>query len=342
MKIAIVTINNPSLNAAKELLPYLQEHRCDVYNKSEEHDSFIVFNKLDDILEDAWNNYDAIIFLLAIGAVIRKLSPFLKDKSSDPAILVMSLDLTKIIPLLSGHLGGANALAEELTQKIPNAINFVTTASDQVGRFAFDLFAKKHHFSISNLKNLAEVQNTILNGKKVAVLSYPAMFELLKGFKGYKEENFAFFLPYETPPHDMPKVYITPQHLNINTLQLHPRFTLGLGMNRDTSKEEIKEAVIRFCFEHSLEFGDIEKLASFEAKADEEGLLAFAKEEGFDLAFFSKDAINALEFDFSHSMATQFFGIKGVAEPASLLASNYKTLFINKRIYGNVTIAASF
>ena len=113
-------------------------------------------------------------------------------------------------------------------------------------------------------------------------------------------------------------------------------------MNRGTPKEEIKEAIQRFCYEHALAYEDIEKLTSFEAKADEEGLLEFAKEEDLVLEFFDKEAINALEENFSDSMATKFFGIKGVAEPASILGSKYKTLFINKRIYGNVTVAASF
>ncbi|WP_366939780.1 cobalamin biosynthesis protein, partial [Sulfurimonas sp.] len=58
--------------------------------------------------------------------------------------------------------------------------------------------------------------------------------------------------------------------------------------------------------------------------------------------FFSEDAINALTQEFSPSQATKFFNIKGVAEPASLLASKNKTLFLSKRIYGGVTVAASF
>ncbi len=345
MKIAIATINNPSLESAKKLLPFLSEHECHVFNKAEDGGNFHKFNKVDDIMPSAWAEFDAIIFLMATGAVIRKIAPHLKDKATDPAVLIMTLDLKRVIPLLSGHLGGANELANELTQKIEGCINFVTTASDQIKVLAFDMFAKKHGFAISNLKSLAEVSNAIINKKKVQVITYPCMIEAVKEFEGYKEENFTFFMPDDLQNLDenIPQVYITPQKLPHTTLQIHPQaIVLGLGMNRGTSAEEIAKAVQRFCFEHGLERKQIVKLASFTAKADEEGLLAYANSIGTPLEFFSEDAINALTQDFSPSQATKFFNIKGVAEPASLLASKHKTLFLSKRIYGGVTVAASF
>ncbi len=343
MKIAIATINNPSLEAAKKLLPFLKEHECSVFNKAEEAEGFYKFNKVDDIMPTAWAEFDAIIFLMATGAVIRKIAPHLKDKATDPAVLILTLDLKRVIPLLSGHLGGANELATELTNKIKGCVNFVTTASDQIRVLAFDMYAKKHGYSISNLKSLAEVSNAIINKKKVQVISYPSLIAEVKQFEGYKEENFDFFMPDDllaiNP--DIPRVYITPQKLANSCLQIHPKeISLGLGMNRGTTKEEITLAVNRFCFEHGLELEHIKNLASFTAKADEEGLLEYAKNR--ELLFFDEAQINALEEDFSPSQATRFFNIKGVAEPASLLASKHKTLFLSKRIYGGVTIAASF
>jgi cobalt-precorrin 5A hydrolase len=154
-----------------------------------------------------------------------------------------------------------------------------------------------------------------------------------------------FFSPdnLEDFDNNIPTVYILPQKLANNSLQLHPKnITLGLGMNRDTPAKEIKLAVQRFCFEHSINLEDVTNCASFEAKADEVGLLEFAKDVNKELKFFNEDEINALEQTFSPSQATKFFNIKGVAEPASLLASENKTLFLSKRIYGAVTVAASF
>jgi len=349
MKIAIATINDPSLAAAKKLLPHLSAHESHVFNKSQEtpeHGAeFHIFKKVDDILPTAWAEFDAIIFIMATGAVIRKIAPHLKDKATDPAVLIMTLDLKRIIPLLSGHLGGANELANEITQKIEGCVNFVTTASDQIKVLAFDMFAKKYDYTISNLKSLAEVSNAIINKKQVQVVTYPCMEESVKSFEGYKEENFVFVSPddLESFREDIPSVYITPQKLQNQALQIHPqKITLGLGMNRGTSAKEITNAVKRFCYEHGIEFSQVDKLASFTAKNDEEGLLTFAKTNKLDLAFYDEAAINALSQNFSPSQATKFFNIKGVAEPAALLASQNRTLFLSKRIYGAVTVAAAF
>ena len=349
MKIAIVTINNPSLASAKKLLPSLSKHECHVFNKSQETAEFgakfHIFKKVDDILPAAWAEFDAIIFLMATGAVIRKIAPYLKDKATDPAILIMTLDLQRIIPLLSGHLGGANELAEEIMQSIEGCVNFVTTASDQIKVLAFDMFAKKYNYSISNLKSLAEVSNAIINKKEVQVITYPSMSKLVKEFEGYKEENFVFVSPddLESFRDEIPSVYITPQKLSNSALQIHPqRISLGLGMNRGTSKEEITNAVKRFCYEHALKLAQVQCLASFTAKSDEAGLLEFADEQKKELVFFDEVAINTLTENFTPSQATKFFNIKGVAEPAALLASENKTLFLSKRIYGAVTVAAAF
>ena len=345
MKIEIATINNPSLESAKKLLPVLKNHECTVFNKVQEGNDFVKFNKIDDILPTAWAEYDAIIFIMATGAVIRKIAPYLKDKATDPAILIMTLDLKRIIPLVSGHLGGANELSVEISKSLTDCVNFVTTASDQIKVLAFDMFAKKMNYEISNLKSLAEVANRIINKQIVQVVSYPSLIEELKSFEGYLTGSLEFLNPddLENLNTTIPTVYITPQKLANNSLGIHPyAISLGLGMNRDTTCQEIRLAVKRFCFEHGLSLENVTTLASFEAKANEVGLLEFAKEISIELKFFNADEINELEQNFSPSQATKFFNIKGVAEPASLLASKNKTLFLSKRIYGGVTIAASF
>ncbi len=349
MKIAIVTINNPSLHAAKELLPHLSSHECHIFHKSQDEEEvgakFHFYKKVDEIMLTAWVEFDAIIFIMATGAVVRKIAPYLKDKVSDPAILIMTLDLKRVIPLLSGHLGGANELAFSLSKKIKGCVNFVTTVSDQIKVVAFDMFAKKYNYAISNLKSLAEVSNAIINKKQVQVVTYPCIVELVKNFEGYREENFLFISPncLENFCEDMPTVYITPQRLPNSSLQIHPQeISLGLGMNRNTPKKEIANAVKCFCYEHGLVLSQVSKLASFTAKSDEIGLLEYAQESHIELVFFDEETINALTQEFTPSQATKFFNIKGVAEPAALLASKHHRLFLNKRVYGGVTIAAAF
>lgn len=327
-KIAIITINNPSLEAAKKLLPYLKEFEVDIYSKTE----FITYKKLDDILPSIWEKYDAIIAILALGAVVRKVAPLLKDKSSDPGVIVINIALDRIIPLLSGHLGGANELADLLTQRLPNAINFVTTATDQTNTIAFEMLAKKRGWRIENLKKLANISNRLLNKKEVKVVTYPAIFESIE-----KKENLKLVGFDEI---DENSVVIAP--VKTDELLFVPKITIGLGCNRGTTKEVIKKAFYEFLNSQKIRREDIKTLASFEAKADEEGLLEFAKDEELEIEFFKKEELNSLENDFSPSKAKKFFDLKGVAEPSSVMASEYKELVFKKEVYfKSVTIAGA-
>ncbi len=327
-KIAIITINNPSLEAAKKLLPYLKEFEVDIYSKIE----FITYKKLDDILPSIWEKYDAIIAILALGAVVRKIAPYLKDKSSDPGVVVINIALDRIISLLSGHLGGANELANLLTQRLPNAINFVTTATDQTNTLAFEMLAKKRGWRIENLKKLANISNRLLNKKEVKVATYLAIFESIE-----KKENLRLVGFDEI---DQNSVVIAP--VKTEELLFIPKITIGIGCNRGTKKGVIKEGFYEFLNLHEIRREDIKTLASFEVKADEEGLLEFAKEENLKIEFFKKEELNSLENEFSPSKATKFFDLKGVAEPSAVMASEFKELVFKKEVYfKSVTIAGA-
>ena len=336
MKIAVVTINQPSLDSACRLAPYLDEHEVDIYGKKDlKHnlDGLILYNKLDDILPPAWDKYDAIICILAMGAVVRKIAPLLKDKATDPAVIVINLALDKIVPLLSGHLGGANELADDLAFKLPNALNFISTATDQTKTLAFEMLAKKRGWKIENLKALAKISNRLLNKQTVKVATHKNLFDSIPNRDNLRLVDFENI--------DLETVVIDPT-VNSESLTFRPKVYLGIGCNRDTPLSEIEEAVKSFLGNKGLTIEDIKNIASFEAKSDEVGLLAFAKKYNFEIKFYKKDAINALENTFSKSASTQFFGLKGVAEPSAVLVSEYKELLFKKEVYfQSVTVAGA-
>ena len=336
LKVAVVTINQPSLSSACKLAPYLDAYEVDYFGKKDlkhDLDHLHTYNKLDDIMPTAWANYDALICILAMGAVVRKIAPLLVDKSSDPAVLVINLTLDKIVPLLSGHLGGANELANALCSKIPNAINFISTATDQTKTLAFDMEAKHNGWQIVNLKALANISNRLLNKQSVQVATYKSIFETLSNRENLTRIDFDAIGDN--------CVVIAP-NISSDSLTLKPKVYLGIGCNRDTLCEEIEGAVMEFLTKHNLKIEQIEAIASFEAKQDEVGLLVFAKKYDLEIHFYPKDAINGLENLFSPSASTQFFGLKGVAEPSAILCSKYKELIIQKEVYNKkITIAGA-
>ncbi len=336
MNIAVVTINQLSLNSASRLMDYLDGYEVDIYGKKDlKHnlDNLKIYNKLDDILPSAWKSYDAIVCILAIGAVVRKIAPLLKDKSTDPAILVINLALDKIVPLLSGHLGGANSLANELVKRLPNAINFISTATDQTNTMAFEMLAKKRDWRIENLKALAKISNRLLNKQEVKVATYKSIFDSIPNKKNLKLVDFSSI--------DLDTVVISPI-VKSNSLTLKPKLSIGIGCNRDTSYIEIRDAFLEFLKKYNLKLEDIKDINSFEAKSDEVGLLEFVKRYNFNINFYNKDTINSLKDNFSKSASTKFFGLKGVAEPSAILGSKYRELIIKKEIYSKkITIAGA-
>ena len=334
LKIAVVTINQPSLTSACNLVPYLHDYDVDVFGKKDlEHnlDHLNLYTKLDDIMQPAWDGYDAIIAILAMGAVVRKIAPFLKDKATDPAVIVINLALDKIVPLLSGHLGGANELSDTIASRIDGCVNFVSTATDQTKTLAFEMFAKKNDLEIHNLKELALISNSLLNKKEVEVLTCEAIYETIPNKKNLtRVDTQSSELCVNITPFDSP------------LLTFKPKVFLGIGCNRDTSFEDIEKAFLSFLDTKKLKIEQIENISSFEAKADEKGLLEFAKKYNFDIKFFNETQINNLEGEFSKSASTKFFGLKGVAEPSSVLVSKYKELIIPKEVYDKkITIAAA-
>ena len=353
--ISLITVNNPGLEAAEKTVGDLfrinPDFKIDLYNKNdkdpESKANYIKYSKIDEILDKVWQNSDAIIWFTATGIVVRKIARLVNSKTSDPAVLVMNLSGTQIIPLLSGHIGGANELAQQLTGVNPDLVSFITTATDSLDVFAFDNFAKKADFEIINIEKLARISNSLINGETINLLTYPKILEYLKeqGLDTININFYNYWGNHNTINFDQPTVIMSPfscySRNDAFRIRIKP-IVLGVGLNRGTPLEELETNILDFLIEKDLKLEDVKIIASFDAKNDEEALQLFSEKYKIPLAFYAKDEINQLNEDFSESKAQEFFDIKGVAEPTAVLAAPFKTLFIRKKIYQNITIAAAF
>lgn len=133
------------------------------YVKSDQ--AHLVTMSLNQWLEPLWGETDAFVFVGAAGIAVRAIAPFVKSKKTDPAVLCMDEKGTFCIPLLSGHLGGANELAEKLSG-LTGALPVITTATDLNQCFAVDLFAKEQGMEIRDMKKAKEISAALLSGKK--------------------------------------------------------------------------------------------------------------------------------------------------------------------------------
>ncbi|WP_251860193.1 cobalt-precorrin 5A hydrolase [Clostridium sp. Marseille-Q2269] len=136
---------------------------------------------LKEIVEKAFANYEAIIFISSTGIAVRAIAPFIKSKDKDPAVIVIDSTGKYVISLLSGHLGGANELTENIA-KILEAEPVITTATDNLNIKAPDIIAKENDLVIEDLKKAKDISALLVNGEKVAFVDE----ENLVGFpKGY-------------------------------------------------------------------------------------------------------------------------------------------------------------
>ena len=350
-KIALISLNKPGLEAAqatvKDLLSIDADFDISVYtNVSGNH--CIQFNKLDEIVKSVWNSSDVIIWFTSTGIAVRKITHLIRSKTSDPAVLVMNIARTQVIPLLSGHLGGANEISMKLAEVNKNLTVFTTTATDCLEILSLDNYAKNEGYNIVNIENLAKISNFLINNQPINLITYPVIRDEL--VKQGLNLNLARFYNYENIDGELdnlPTVVISPfiepvfpENLDhVFKITIKP-LSIGIGLNKNTSLQELEEDFYDFLAKNDLACENVDIISSFEAKRDEKALIQLAQKLNKKLVFFSKEDINSLEYKFSDSKAQQYFDIKGVAEPSAVLASKKKTLFIKKNIYKNTTFAA--
>ena len=109
-----------------------------------------------------------LVFIGAAGIAVRAIAPFIEKKTVDSPVLVIDENAQYVVPVLSGHLGGANELARQLAEGLHGQA-VVTTATDCAGRFAVDLFAKKNCLRVFDTHGIAAVSTRILQGNTVSI-----------------------------------------------------------------------------------------------------------------------------------------------------------------------------
>jgi len=117
---------------------------------------------------ELFNTNEGIVCLFSLGAVIRLLSPYIKDKKTDPAVIVIDDKTNFVISVLSGHLGGANQLTEEIAKKI-EATAVITTAADVNKTIPVDLLGKEFNWKIDDDSTVTKVSAYMVNEEKIGI-----------------------------------------------------------------------------------------------------------------------------------------------------------------------------
>lgn len=269
---------------------------------------------------------DALIFVGACGIAVRKIAPYVRDKRRDPAVLCIDELGQFVIPILSGHIGGANALAADLARTL-GAQAVITTATDIHRRFSVDAWAAKQGCAIADMEAAKMVSAKILEEDVPLYSDFPIVSELPNGVFLSDGGALGISVSYRKQGHFHREVRLIP-----------PILHLGIGCRRGTPAEDIRSAVDVVLKDHDIDSRGIRTVASIDLKAQEPGLLAFCRERQWSLCCYSAEELETVPGNFTPSdFVRQITGVENVCERAAMMGA--ETLIVKKTACNGVTVA---
>ncbi|MCF8105925.1 MAG: cobalt-precorrin 5A hydrolase [Desulfohalobiaceae bacterium] len=292
------------------------------------------FSSLTREVGEHFTDFSGHVFVMSAGIAVRVISPWIRSKTTDPAVVVLDDLGRNCISLLSGHLGGANALTGRVS-RISGASPIITTATDIRGLPAIDSLAGDKGLLIENPAQIKRINTAILAGQEIRMHDPYALL-----FPDLRKAGLRIVADKDDPD---PLIAVDDRLIPVpeETLVLRPRsLAAGIGCNRGTSREEILEVLTRVCLDFKLARTSLACLASIDLKSDEAGLLAAAGELGLDISFSSKTELSGVKGIKTPSQKVeQWIGVASVCEAAAILAAGPGSLVVSKQARGNVTIA---
>ncbi len=282
-------------------------------------------------LAENFQKKDTFLFICAAGIAVRYIAPLIRSKDVDPAVVVMDEFGQYAIPVLSGHLGGANEAAAELASVTGSTV-VLTTATDVNGSFAVDVWSKYTGCRIADISGIKTVSSAILRGEKVGIHS---------GFP------FAGNLPEEltTDPAELGICVSLNETLKPfpKTLSVVPRIvTLGVGCRKNASPEAFERFILGILSENKISVLAIEKIASIDLKKYEKCILAFSDKYRIPFVTYTAEELNRAEGSFDGSdFVKRITGVDNVCERSACLGSGRGTRILSKTSGGGFTCALS-
>lgn len=302
-----------------------------------------------ELLPGLFAAYDGLICIISLGAVVRMIAPLLKDKRTDPAVVVVDDKAEHAISVLSGHLGGAN----ELTRRVASILGarpVITTASDVRQTIAVDVFGREFGWEWESSDKLTPVSAAVVNEEPVAIVQE-------SGETGWWPEgrplpkNITVYDSIASAMAARPAAALIVTHrllepeeeaLLQNGVLYRPKvIALGIGCNRGTSAEEIEAVILKTLEELRFSLQSVKAVCTIDLKKDEPGLREVVNKYGWEFVVYSPEELNRVPIDAPSETVYRYTGAYGVSEPAAKLYSGAEKMALVKKKSGNVTISVA-
>ena len=324
---AIVAVTNNAKNLGLELKEKLGID-CPVYTTVKIADSRTVpiEGRVIEGLRTVFQEVDVLICIMAIGAVVRGIAPVIKDKTTDPAVIVMDEKANHVISLLSGHLGGAN----QVTLKIAELLDsnpVITTATDTQNVVALDNIAKEVNGWREDLRPLVKSFNSYLANKDIVYFYQETPWVSdLRCLTDIEENQIQEVIDKKSP-----FIWLTSQAVEVDeevVALIHPKpYVLGVGAKKDLPPSTFMESFRAFCEQEGISSSEIAKIASIDVKKNEQAILALAQDLDCPFVTYSKEELQVVADKYPQSeFVKKTVGVGSVALASADLASKGNVL----------------
>ncbi len=346
-KIAVIAITKHGIEIARRIKQKMPE--VEIYVPAKHSDGGTDVNWFSEqstqLVSDLFKTHNALICIFSLGAVIRMIAPHLVDKKSDPAVIVIDDRANHVISALSGHLGGANALAR-LISSFLGSQPVITTAADVNETIAVDLVGKEFGWTIENFENVTKTSAFMVNGEKIAI--YQDAGEK-NWWHGQLPKNVAIVdslekinsLEFKAGLVISDREVSDPEVKSKSVIYRPKSLVVGIGLHWDTSKDVIESGVKEVFKEKGLSLKSIRNISSINRGARVKGLEEFSKQYGIPVEIYDKEELASVSVPNPSDTVQKFEGTPSVSEASSLLSSRGVLIVPKQKFPPNLTVAVS-
>ena len=342
-KVSVLAITKNGINIGiklKELFPNWEIFAP--VKLSNENNSIIWYSEpTSDKIIELFKNSNALICLFSLGAVIRLIAPHLKDKKTDPAVIVIDDKTNFVISVLSGHIGGANELTQEISEKL-NALPVITTAADVNKTIAVDLVGREFGWKIDDETTVTKISAHMVNAEPIGV------FQQTNDQKWYKQlpKNVTIYDSLEELKKSNSKAHliisdeIIDNELSQESVIYRPQsLVIGIGLHWDTTKDTIKEGIEHCLKKFNLSSKSIAKLVSIKKPEDVQGLIDLGKEMQVPVEYVDREELAEIITPNPSTTVKAFEGTASVSEAAAIKVSKGELIVEKQKFPPNLTVA---
>ena len=293
-----------------------------------------------------FSSYSSLILIFSLGAAIRLFAPYLKDKKTDPAVIVIDDAAKFVISALSGHLGGANELALKISSFL-GSVPVVTTAADVNKTIPVDLIGKKLGWVIENYENVTKTSAMMVNEEKIGIYqdggekNWWNLDELPKNVDIVNDINDLLNDDYKASIVITDKLLSDPMLLKKSVIIRPKTLVVGIGLHWQTTKEKIENGIITVLDENKLSLKSVKVISSLDRGKPVKGLDEFCKERGLSTLLFSKERLGSVSVPNPSEIVEKYEGTYSVSEASSLLASGGVLIVPKRKFPPDLTVAIS-